>query len=160
MKNAAARDEAGTYDFDNVYSITDVNSGNEVLTVLDESGDNSLIFFPNNAGELGQVITATASMNDNGGVQVTLSDLSGQVYISYVDSPDGSRKIIERAATAGRQECESWYCKFSGCIDMVHNPFGDGFGDLVFDVVANAATLGLYSGSSLLVCGLYGAFKD
>lgn len=151
---------SSSFNTEELQKIVDLKNGYQILTILNSDNKNEAISF--SLDESGQVAFSFLSKtikSDNGDITNEIYSTNGILKFSYVDKQDGSRNLIysENSTASGRTA--GWWSDADDCVGKFHSLTGSNIGDIAVTAVFNAATLGLYTPLSLVLCAGYATAK-
>lgn len=126
--------QVGTYTIPNSEDLTETLT----FTILDDSS------------VINPMRTKTTVLGDIA-ISNRYMTLEGELVMEIIDYENGDRQILNHIANNGRVT-SSWWTKFSDCMGKLNSPFGNPVANIGFSYVANAATVGLYTPLSGVVC--------
>jgi len=146
----------GSFNLEELQKIVDFEKGYQILTVLDSNNSNQAISF--SLDEKGQVAFSFLSKtfkSENGDITNEIYSTNGNLRISYVDKPDGTRRIIYSENSIINGRTTGWWSDADDCVGRFHNLTPSNIANYAIGFILNSATLGLYSPLSLVVCAGY-----
>jgi hypothetical protein len=146
----------GSFSVEDLQKIVDLENGYQILTILDSSKSNEAMSFSLN--EAGQVVFSFLSKtfkSENGDITNEIYSTNGNLRISYVDKPDGTRRIIYSENSIINGRTTGWWSDADDCVGRFHNLTPSNIANSAIAIIFNSATAGLYSPLSLVVCAGY-----
>lgn len=158
LSTSASPTIAGKFNTAGLHKIVDSKNGVQILSILNTNNPSEALSL--SLDELGQVKSSFLSKTTQGqhGVTSEIYSIDGVLQFSYLDKTDGTREIlVSQSATNGRTE--GWWSDADDCVGKFHSLTGSNIGDIAVGAVFNAATLGLYTPLSLVLCAGYATAK-
>lgn len=138
------------YSVENTYEIYHGQSGKKIQTVINQNDPSkSLSFVIDQSGSISRAFLSQSSKRVDGSVEGKITSLQGELWVSFIDYPTGRRQITSYQPN-GR--INSWWSDFDDCFGAFNELTDSNFANWVIDGVLNAATAGLYTPMSIVVC--------
>ncbi len=137
------------FDSENLFRLEDLVREYVIYSVHARNNPNETLNF----GMLkdGTIINSFVSVvtQIDGKFQSEISSLNNTLIFKILDHKDG---IGEIEYTSNNSRIEGWGSDFEDCVDDMANPTSSPTGNLVFGVIASAATVGMWPAAILVVC--------
>lgn len=160
LSNASGRISTLEYNPERLKVLVDKQSKYQLLTILNSSKGNEAISFSlDNTGSVAFAFKTKAYKDSNGNITNEFYTLDGVFKFSFIDYPNGRREIINRA-NSSNGKTQGWWSDADDCVGQFHNISPSNIGNIAAIVVFDAATLGLYSGLSVVLCAGYATAKQ
>lgn len=146
------------YDFTILHQIEfkDIDSKNVILSARSKTSDFQTVnFVLDDFGIVENMFEAFGYFDESGNLVNTIHFERNTIPdISYIDFTDGHREFLFDKQTKSASQISRWWGRFDSCVGSFNGPTSSNFGNLIFGVVANSVTLGIYTPLSTVLCGI------
>jgi|GEM_PF-1315694 len=146
-----------SYEINNLKKLTDIQTDRYLYSALNINDNSKSLTFSmdEDSGDIYDAfVTQTITPDLGDYVTSNIFSIEGDLLLSYDFYNDGTRNITYVSPTnnSSRSGINGWWSRFDRCAGQLNGPTDSNVANIFFVTIANAATLGLYTPLSLVVC--------